>query len=103
MLKGMGQSEGTVGLPAQREMLSMTQFSFPGASFVQGAARAGALVVLPDLTLFGQEARIDDLAARSRLPSAFWRSEFVDAGGFMAYGPKNQAMWQRTASTSTKS
>ncbi len=60
-------------------------------------ARAGALFILPAPYVSGNLKRIADLAAKSRLPSIFHRSEFADAGGLVAYGPDRSDMFRRAA------
>lgn len=59
--------------------------------------RAGALAVMPAPLFAGNFKRIADLAAKSRLPSIFQFSEFVDAGGLLAYGPDRSDMFRRAA------
>ena len=60
-------------------------------------ARAGALGVMP-AQLFGANLkRIADLAAKSRLPSIWHLSEFVDSGGLAAYGPDRSDQFRRAA------
>jgi putative ABC transport system substrate-binding protein len=59
--------------------------------------RADALIVLPATVPFVHRTQIIALAIRNRLPSMFWRREFVDAGGLMAYGPDQPRMYHRAA------
>jgi ABC-type uncharacterized transport system substrate-binding protein len=60
-------------------------------------ARAGAIAVMP-AQLFGANLkRIADLAVKSRLPSIWHRSEFVDSGGLAAYGPDRADQFRRAA------
>jgi putative ABC transport system substrate-binding protein len=60
-------------------------------------ARAGALAVMP-AQLFGANLKqIVDLAAKSRLPSIWHLSEFVDSGGLAAYGPDRSDQFRRAA------
>ncbi len=59
--------------------------------------RADALIVLPATVPFVHRKQIVALAIRHRLPSMFWRREFVDAGGLMAYGPDQPRMYHRAA------
>jgi len=59
--------------------------------------RAGALIVTPDPLFSSQRRRILDFLARRRLPSMFVSSEYVDAGGLMAYGPSFLDSYRRTA------
>jgi putative ABC transport system substrate-binding protein len=60
-------------------------------------ARAGALAVMPDPLFAGNLKRIADLAARSRLPSIFFLSEFADSGGLVAYGVDHADLFRRAA------
>ena len=47
----------------------------------------GGLLIQPDILFAMNEKRIADFAIKSRLPTIFWRSEFAEKGGLMAYGP----------------
>ena len=58
---------------------------------------ADALVVFGDPTFLAQRRRIVQLAAKSRLPAIFWRREFVEEGGLMAYGSNLAAEYRRAA------
>ena len=60
-------------------------------------ARAGALAIMPDPLFAGNLKRIAELAAKSRLPSIFHLSEFVDSGGLVAYGPDRSDQFRRAA------
>ena len=60
-------------------------------------ARAGALTVLGSPMLFNERRRLVDLVAKNRLPAVYGPREFVDAGGFMAYGPNWPDMYRRAA------
>jgi len=60
-------------------------------------ARAGALAVSPSAMFAGEARHLVDLAARDRLPAVYpWR-EYVDTGGFMAYGPNVADSFRRAA------
>jgi putative ABC transport system substrate-binding protein len=61
-------------------------------------ARAGALVVWATAMFARERGRLVALAAKSRLPAVYTLSEFVDAGGLMAYG-HSQADLNRRAAT----
>jgi len=41
--------------------------------------------------------RIVELAAKYRLPAMYIRSEFVEAGGLMSYGPDHTDLYRRAA------
>ncbi len=58
---------------------------------------AAALLVLTDSMFVGQQKRIANLAARSRIPALYSQREFVDAGGLVSYGPSLRDMFRRSA------
>jgi putative ABC transport system substrate-binding protein len=49
--------------------------------------RVPALLVVTDAVFHLHRARLVGLAAKNRLPSMYGTREYVDAGGFMSYGP----------------
>ena len=59
--------------------------------------RAGALFVWEDALLLPHRTRILDLAAAHRLPAASGYREFVEAGGFLSYGPTLPEQFRRAA------
>jgi putative ABC transport system substrate-binding protein len=59
------------------------------------AARAGALIVLPDTMFFGQYPRVVAFTAASHLPALFPEKQPVEAGGLMAYGTSIPASFRR--------
>jgi putative ABC transport system substrate-binding protein len=61
------------------------------------AAQADAVVVLADTVLLDHRTRIVDHARRRRLPTPFTVSEFVEAGGLLAYGPSLTDGFRRAA------
>ena len=46
----------------------------------------GALLVVDDPLFFSQRIKLVTLAARYRIPTIYFQSEFVDAGGLISYG-----------------
>ena len=58
---------------------------------------AEALIVGPSPTFFSQRRRLAELAVRNRLPTMFTMSEYVEAGGLMAYGPHYPDLFRRAA------
>jgi putative ABC transport system substrate-binding protein len=56
-----------------------------------------ALVVVEDLLMITDRARIVDFTAMSRLPAIYGLREFVDAGGFMSYGTDRRDLFRRSA------
>ena len=59
--------------------------------------RAAALLVLTDAMFLGQRQKVAQLAAKSGLPAMYSQREFVDAGGFVSYGPGLVDMSRRAA------
>jgi putative ABC transport system substrate-binding protein len=47
--------------------------------------RAGALLVGPDTFFVGQRDQLVALAARYRVPTSYFRREFIEAGGLISY------------------
>ena len=60
-----------------------------------GKKRAGAVLLLTSATQ--DRKQIADLAAKNRLPTVYWNSEFVEAGGLMYYGPSFTDLFRRAA------
>ena len=60
-------------------------------------ARASALFVIEDGTLFPHRARILSLAAQHRLPAASQFRDFAEAGGLLSYGPNLSDLFRRAA------
>jgi len=68
-----------------------------GAFAAMSREHAEALVVIPSSVTYIHRARINALAAQSRLPTIWeWRAGVVD-GGLLAYGPNDASMWRRAA------
>jgi putative ABC transport system substrate-binding protein len=59
--------------------------------------RADGLITLNDAMFFSQRQRIVELAVKNRLPGMHPESEFVQAGGFMSYGPEFDYLFRRAA------
>jgi putative ABC transport system substrate-binding protein len=60
--------------------------------------RDGAVIVLLDSMLVANRTHIADLAAKRRLPGIYGLTDFVGAGGLMAYGPHVADMYRRASS-----
>jgi putative ABC transport system substrate-binding protein len=60
-------------------------------------ARAGALTVLSSPMFASERRRLVDLALKNRLPTVFSFREYVDAGGFISYGPDLADLFRRAA------
>jgi putative ABC transport system substrate-binding protein len=71
------------------------QFETAFESAIKGHAEA--LIVLPSPTTNYHQEKIVHLAAKSRLPSIYGMSAYVNAGGLMSYGPSLPALHRRAA------
>lgn len=59
--------------------------------------RAVGVVILPDPLFLEERRRLAALAQQARLVTVFQRSENVEAGGLMAYGPKLTEQFRQAA------
>jgi putative ABC transport system substrate-binding protein len=59
--------------------------------------RAGAVSTLASAFLGGHRKKIVDFAEKSRLPTMYHSSGFVEVGGLMSYGVNNSALYRRAA------
>ncbi len=59
--------------------------------------RASALITITTSLLFRRQKQIADLAAKSRLPSMFEGSTWVESGGLMSYSTDDVAVYRRAA------
>jgi len=83
-------------LRVQLQFLEVTSLKGLDEAFESAAkARAEGLVLLPTELFAFNERRIAGLALERRLPTIFWRSQFAEAGGLMAYGPDDVYALQR--------
>ena len=69
-----------------------------GAFRTATSERASALNILSGPVLFLRRKRVEDLAAKSRLPAIYPHTEFVEDGGLMFYGPDFFDLFRRAAS-----
>ena len=59
--------------------------------------RAEAVLVLPSPINLSARRQIVDRAAKSQLPAIYWATEFVEAGGLMAYNVSFTDLFRRAA------
>jgi putative ABC transport system substrate-binding protein len=86
----------SLGVPLQSlEVRNPHDFERAFAAATQGGAEA--LIVLSSAFFAAEGRRIVDLVTKSRLPSMFWRREFVEAGGLISYGPSLPDLFRRAA------
>jgi len=92
--KGM---EGAArSLKVRLQFLEVTSPKELDAAFETAAkVRAEGLVLLPTVLFALNERRVAGLALQRKLPAIFWRTEFSEAGGLMAYGPDIRYLSQR--------
>ena len=58
---------------------------------------AAGVVILPDPLFLSERRRISELAQQARLATVFQRSENVEAGGLISYGPKLTEQFRQAA------
>ena len=58
---------------------------------------AEAVFMLPNPVLFPQRRQVAELAVKNRFPAIYARTEYVDAGGLMTYGPDVLDLFKRAA------
>jgi putative ABC transport system substrate-binding protein len=63
-----------------------TEQEFDAAFEAFAAQGVGALLIVPDALFTNGRKRLVMLAGRHRLPTIYWTSEFVEAGGLVSYG-----------------
>jgi putative tryptophan/tyrosine transport system substrate-binding protein len=68
-----------------------------GAFKTATRSSATALVLLASVPISTHLSQVADLAIKNRLASIYDRSDFVDAGGLMSYGPSTPDMHRRAA------
>jgi len=61
------------------------------------AGKAGGIVVLRDALLLGMRKQIAAHARKARLPAVFGHRREAVAGGLIAYGADNRALWRNAA------
>jgi putative tryptophan/tyrosine transport system substrate-binding protein len=94
---------GAVEPVAQSLKLELRRFGIksadelPPAFAAMAQERAGAVFVIAGPQLFPDRERLAGLALKHRLPSMHTQSEYVDAGGFISYGPSYPDLFRRAA------
>jgi putative ABC transport system substrate-binding protein len=95
-LKALRDSAQRIGVALQlQEVQDISQFE--SAFAAMATARAQALIVFPDPLTVRYRGQIVALAAKHRMPAMYGFREFVNAGGFMAYGSNVPFMCRRAA------
>jgi putative ABC transport system substrate-binding protein len=87
-LKDVELAAGTFGVKLQYlDVLSPKDIET--AFQAAGKGRADAVLLLASPFAAPNRKQIADLALKSRLPTIYFRSDFVEAGGLMSYGAKD--------------
>jgi ABC-type uncharacterized transport system substrate-binding protein len=68
-----------------------------GTAFEASKGRADAVLVLLSPVVTSHPKQFVELAAKNRLPTIYWSSEFVEAGGLMSYGVSFTDLYRRAA------
>jgi putative tryptophan/tyrosine transport system substrate-binding protein len=86
------------GLSLKLEFLDLQNSPALEAAFAAAAkSRADAVLILNSPSLNSQRLRTAELATKSRLPTIYWATEFVEAGGLMTYGVSFTDLYRRAA------
>jgi putative ABC transport system substrate-binding protein len=67
------------------------------SAFETSKGRADAVLVLQSPVVTAHPKQFAELAAKNRLPTIYWSSEFVEAGGLMSYGVSFTDLYRRAA------
>ena len=94
---------GVVAPTARSLKLDLRRFpiksgeELPAAFATMARAGATAVLVIAGPQLYPERERIAALALKHRLPSMHTQAEYVDAGGFISYGPSYPELFRRAA------
>jgi putative tryptophan/tyrosine transport system substrate-binding protein len=75
------------------EVRSLDEFEKAFMAMTQDRSRG--LVILSALVFTMNQKRIAELSIKSRLPAIYWRREFAEVGGLLAYGPSLPDLYRR--------
>jgi len=85
------------GLPVNRGPPKENSVQIGGAFRWATRGQADAFIILPGAILEDNLHYIAGLAMNSRLPGIFWRADFAESGGLMAYGANRNEQSRRSA------
>ena len=80
-----------------QELVVKDPEEFPRAFELATKQGAGAVLILPWISVATNARWIAELAVQSQLPTIFRDRVFAKAGGFMAYGASNDDLYRRVA------
>jgi putative ABC transport system substrate-binding protein len=100
---GSAQAIKEIELAAGALGLKVHFFDIPGPKDIETAfgrartARVEAVLVLNSTVFNSQRAQIAELSVKHRLPTIYWATEFVEAGGLMTYSVSFTDLFRRAA------
>lgn len=93
VIQAAAQSMGMSAQPVAARSAAQLQAAFTSIAQM----RTDALLVLPDNMLFNERLRIIQFARSERIASVYWRREFAESEGLIAYGQDNVALYRQAA------
>jgi ABC-type uncharacterized transport system substrate-binding protein len=100
---GTAQSLKEIELAAKKLAVKVQFLDIPSAKEMAtafsaaGKGRAEAVLVINSPVFNSPRTQITDLAAKNRLPTIYWATEFIDAGGLMTYSVSFTHLFRRAA------
>jgi putative tryptophan/tyrosine transport system substrate-binding protein len=100
---GTAQSLKEIELAAKKLGLKFQFLDIPNAKEMEtafraaGKGRAEAILVLNSPVFNSPRTQITDLATKNRLPTVYWATEFIEAGGLMTYSVSFTHLFHRAA------
>ena len=94
-LREMELASGAVDV--ELRYLDVQDLKDVGTAFEASKRRADAVLVLPSPVVTAHPKQFAELAAKNRLPTIYWSSEFVEAGGLISYGVSFTDLYRRAA------
>lgn len=100
---GTAQSLKEIELAAKKLAVKLQFLDIPSAKEMAsafgaaGKGRAEAVIVINSPVFNSPRTQITDPAAKNRLPTIYWATEFIDAGGLMTYSVSFTHLFRRAA------
>jgi putative ABC transport system substrate-binding protein len=95
-LKGIEMAARTLGLELQL-VEARDVYELDKAFSELARTRPGALAAMSDTMLDGQQRRLAEFAAGTRLPAAYTKALFVESGGLISYGARFSDLFRRAS------
>jgi putative ABC transport system substrate-binding protein len=95
---GMAADAAAKNLAVQLQPLTIRDANELEGAFEEVIRRKAQAILFGGGQLFnGHRRQVLELAAKTRLPTMYWRPDWVVAGGLMSYAPDNADLWHRAA------